>query len=60
MTYCSVVTVLVLVALAKKRIGHHAILEILSLRSPSYYLMVGLHGMLKKNFGHCGLFFFDF
>ena len=35
MTYCSVVTVLVLVGLTKKRFGHYAILKILSLRSPS-------------------------
>ena len=34
MTYCSVVTVLVLVGLTKKRLGHYAILKILSLRSP--------------------------
>ena len=33
MTYCSVVTVLALVGLAKKRFGHYAILENLSLRS---------------------------
>ena len=35
MTYCSVVTVLALVGLTKKRFGHYAILKILSLRSPS-------------------------
>ena len=35
MTYCSVVAVLVLVGLTKKRFGHYAILKILSLRSPS-------------------------
>ena len=35
MTYCSVVTVLALDGLAKKRFGHHAIMKILSLRSPS-------------------------
>ena len=35
MTYCSVVTVLALVSLIKKRFGHYAILKILSLRSPS-------------------------
>ena len=33
MTYCSVVTVLASVGLAKKRFGHCAILENLSLRS---------------------------
>ena len=36
MTYCSVVKVLVLVGLTKKRFGHYAILKILSLRSPSF------------------------
>ena len=35
MTYCSVVTVLALDSLAKKRSGHYAVLKILSLRSPS-------------------------
>ena len=35
MTYCSVVAVLALVGLTKKRFGHYAILKILSLRSPS-------------------------
>ena len=35
MTYCSVVTVLALVGLTKKRFGHYAILKILYLRSPS-------------------------
>ena len=34
MTYCSVVTVLALVGLTKKRFGHYAILKNLSLRSP--------------------------
>ena len=34
MTNCSVVTVLALVCLTKKRFGHYAILKILSLRSP--------------------------
>ena len=34
MTYCSVVAVLALDRLAKKRSGHYAILKILSLRSP--------------------------
>ena len=33
MSYCSVVVVLVLVGLTKKRFGHYAILIILSLRS---------------------------
>ena len=37
MTYCSVVAVLVLVGLTKKRFGHYAILKILPLRSPSSY-----------------------
>ena len=36
MTYCSVVIVLALVGLTKKRFGHYAILKNLSLRSPSY------------------------
>ena len=36
-TYCSVVAVLVLVGLAKKRSGHYAILRILSLRSSSSF-----------------------
>ena len=35
MTYCSVVTVLALVGLTKKRIGHYAMLKILFLSSPS-------------------------
>ena len=35
MTYCSVVAVLALVGLTKKRFGHYAVLKILSLRSPS-------------------------
>ena len=35
MTYCSVVAVLALVSLTKKRFGHYAVLKILSLRSPS-------------------------
>ena len=34
MTYCSVVAVLSLVGLTKKLFYHHAILKILSLRSP--------------------------
>ena len=38
MTYCSVVTVLAIVGLTKKCFGHHAILKILSLRSPSIVL----------------------
>ena len=42
MTYCSVVAVLVLVGLKKKRFGHHVILKILSLRSPSYVTAVGM------------------
>ena len=36
MTYCSVVAVLALVGLTKKRFGHYAILKILSLRSPRF------------------------
>ena len=36
MTYCSVVTVLALVGLTKKRFGHYAVSKILSLRSPRY------------------------
>ena len=39
MTYCSVAAVLVLVGLTKKRVGHYAILKILSLRSPSTFLL---------------------
>ena len=35
MTYCSVGTVLALVGLTKKRLGHYANLKIISLRSPS-------------------------
>ena len=35
MTYCSVVTVLALVGLTKKRFGHYAVLKSSSLRSPS-------------------------
>ena len=35
MTYCSVVTVLALVGLTRKRFGHYAILKNLTLRSPS-------------------------
>ena len=35
MTYCSVVAVLVLVGLTKRRFGHYAVLKILALRSPS-------------------------
>ena len=35
MTYCSVVTVLALVGLTKKRFGHYAILKNLSFRSLS-------------------------
>ena len=35
MTYCSVVAVLALVGLTKKRFGHYAILKILPLKSPS-------------------------
>ena len=38
MTYCSVVTVLALVGSTKKRFGHYAILQILSLRSSSNIL----------------------
>ena len=34
MTYCSVLAVLALVGLTKKRFGHYAILKILPLRSP--------------------------
>ena len=34
-TCCSVVEVLALVGLTKKRFGHYAILKILSLRSPN-------------------------
>ena len=34
MTYCSVVAVLALVGLTKKRFVHYVILKILSLRSP--------------------------
>ena len=37
MTDCSVVTVLALVGLTKKRFGHYAILKNLSLRSPSKF-----------------------
>ena len=37
MTYCSVVTVLVLVGLTKERFGHHAVLKILSLSSPRQF-----------------------
>ena len=37
MTYSSVVAVLVLVSLTKKRIDHYAILKLLSLRSPSNF-----------------------
>ena len=36
MKYCSVVTVLALVGLTKKRVGHYAIFKMLSLRSLSY------------------------
>ena len=43
MTYCSVVTVLVLVGLTKKRSGHYAILKILSLTSPSVQSMCSSH-----------------
>ena len=35
MTYCSVVTILALVGLTKKRFDHYATFKILSLRSPS-------------------------
>ena len=35
MTYCSVVTVLALLGLTKKRFGHYAISKNLSVRSPS-------------------------
>ena len=37
MTYCSVVAVLALGGLTKKRFGHYAILKNLSLRSPSEF-----------------------
>ena len=36
MTFCSVVAVLALVGLTKKRAGHYAILKNLYLRSPRY------------------------
>ena len=39
MTYCSVVAVLALVGLTKKRFSHYAILKLLSLRSQSIGLM---------------------
>ena len=42
MTYCSVVTVLALVGLTKKRFGHYAILKILSLRSPGRMYIAAL------------------
>ena len=35
MTYCSVVAVLALVGLTKKRFGHYALLKLLSFRLPS-------------------------
>ena len=43
MTYYSVVTVLVLVGLAKKRFGHYAILKNSSFRSPSNVLKCSLY-----------------
>ena len=43
MTYCSVVTVLALLGLTKKRFGHYAILKNLSLRSPRYFKKVRLY-----------------
>ena len=39
MIYCSVVTVLALVGLTKKRFGHYAVLKILSLGSPSSLML---------------------
>ena len=42
MNFCSVVTVLVLVGLTKKRFGHYAILKDLSLRSPSWGVRSGV------------------
>ena len=38
MTYCSVVAVLALIGLTKKRFDHYAILKILSLRSPRLFV----------------------
>ena len=40
MTYCPVVTVLALVGLTKKRFGRYSILKNLSLRSPSWQLLI--------------------
>ena len=47
MTYCSVVTVLALVRLTKKRFDHYAILKILSLRSPSLHVLFDIQGVPK-------------
>ena len=55
MTYCSVVAVLVLVSLTKKRFGQYAILKILSLRSPRNGLLHDLPRMLHRLFSQ-GLF----
>ena len=52
MTHCSVVAVLAIVGLTKKRFGHYAILKILSLRSPSFsfssVLYFGNLNLLRK------------
>ena len=48
MTYCSVVAVLVLVGLTKKRFGHdYTILKILSLRSPSEQAAFPLYPIMQ-------------
>ena len=48
MTYCTVVTVLALVGLTKKRFGHNAILKNLSRRSPRTFGVFEHHFQIRN------------
>ena len=52
MAYCSVVTVLSLFGLTKKRFGHYAILKNLSLRSPIWKKKSHCFQMASKMLRH--------